>query len=156
MRASKFMKFIAAILLCRVGCASSEPKYHDVSVAVQPRSAELVVYVPDHYARGGITFLLHLVGKQIARPQDAGVTAVRVSPGNHELESSASAMHSSSPMKLPAETQAGQRLFFRFDKSPSRGIVISSHTKPVPITYSYGPVPEAEALVEIKKLNGWE
>jgi hypothetical protein len=142
----------AIISFCLIGCAASGAKYGGPT-ALDPNSSEIVVYRPDRFARGGVSYLVYIDGKEVAKLKNAGFVLIPTSPGSHELEIQASAFQNFKPIKVPANTTAGARLFFRFEPFMSGGPVVLPTVMYIPVAYSLVPVPEAQALIELRELR---
>ena len=151
MRFSALALVIAALSI--IGCAAGGPKYEH-GTPLESAASEIVVYRPDRFARGGNTFLIYLDGKEVARLQNAGFATIPASPGAHELEIRGPALLLNfKPMTLRAITKAGARSYFRFEPYASGGVVVLPTVISIPVSYSFDPIPEFQALVELRELK---
>ena len=144
--------FVTVTLLGLIGCAASGPLYGDPN-ALKPGSSEIVIYRLDRFARGGVTYLVHLDGKEVAKLQNAGFAVFPVSPGTHELEIRASALQNFKPMKVVVESKAGARSYFRFEPFMSSDPVILPNVIVLPVGYNFIEVPESLARVQLLDLR---
>ena len=141
------------ILFCLLGCAARGAKYGGLT-ALDANSSEIIVYRPDRLQGGGVTCYVHLDGKEVARLKNAGFVLIATSPGSHELEIRPSALNNFNPVKVPAHTTAGSRLFFRLEPfMPHPPIILPGIITYFPVAYSLAPVAEAQALIELRELR---
>jgi len=143
---------VALISFILIGCAASGPRF-SAQAELHSDTSEIIVYRPDHFARGGVKYLLNLDDKEVATLQNAGFASILASAGKHELEIHASFFQNFKPMKVLLDTQLGSRVFVRFEPSISGAPIVSPSLIYMPVGYDFIQVPEAQALDDLKDLK---
>jgi hypothetical protein len=146
------LALVAVICLCIAGCAATGPLFSGLTT-ITADSSEIVVYRPDRFARGGVTYFLHVDGREVAALKNAGFVTIPASPGPHELEIRASALQPFRPMKVNIDTKPGARVFLRFEPYASGGAVFLPALTYIPVSYNLLEVTEAQALIDLKELK---
>lgn len=134
------------------GCAATGPKFQEVT-KLNSDSAEIVVYRPDRFVRGGVSYYVNLDGSEVATLRNAGFVSLPTAAGTHVLQLKAGFMGSFKPITTEVTLAAGERKFFRFEPSLGGIPIVLPGTVYVPVAYGFGLVAEDQAVSELKELK---
>lgn len=145
-------QILILLVLQLTGCAATGPLF-TARPALEPSTSEIVVYRPDAFARGGVTYRVSLDEKHVANLQNAGYAVFSTEPGTHELEISASVFQNFKPLKASVKTVSGGRNYFRFSPHVSGSTVVTPIIVYIPVGYGFEEVMETTAFEELKSLR---